>query len=135
MTLAKLKQPTPAEQIFERIKNILPHVEIGNEKVLLVIYVRPTAKDLGGGKVLYSAPVTQKEDVLQGKAGLVVKVGPVVSAKDKVRGFSIEVGDWVAVNASDGWSMNMGPPNDMIYLRLLNEQSIHMKISEPSIIW
>jgi hypothetical protein len=127
----------PAADIFTRLAHVLPKIEVGNDRVLLAVYVRPDELKLSGGRSLYMAPTSQQEDAIQGKAALVLKVGPCVNpeGKERLRGFEIQVGDWVAVNASDGWSMNMGTLRDKLMLRMLGEASIHMKIEEPNLIW
>lgn len=137
MTLVKMQPVDHRGDIMDRLKDTLPHIDVGNDRVLLAVYVRPDGIKLAGGQTLYTAPTTQKEDAIQGKAALVVAVGPLVNVEGKVdlRGFAIEVGDWVAVNASDGWSMNMGPTTNRVMLRLLGETNIHMRLDDPNLIW
>ena len=138
MTLLNIKHDDdPAEALFKRLQHVMPRIQIGNDRVLVAVYVRPTEMTLAGGQKLFTAPATQKEDELQGKAALVLKCGPCVNPDgiERTRGFRIDEGDWIAVNASDGWSLNMGSISDKILLRLLSEKSIHVVLDSPDLIW
>jgi hypothetical protein len=65
--------------------------------VLVLQYTRTEAKVLPGGAKIYFAESTKKEDVYQGRVGLVLAVGPEAYA-DKAkypRGAWVRPGEWV----------------------------------------
>src|ERR1700744_6276394 len=102
----KSKQNDPAVQLKRDILGKIGDVsdfEIAQNEVLLAIYQRPEMTS--GGIVL--APQTLKEDIYQGKVGLVVKIGahcqfdrtdPYTNIKT---GIPISLHAWVVVRPSD----------------------------------
>lgn len=66
-------------------------------RVWIAVWVRPNAKDLGEGKKLHFADNTRAEDVYQGCAGLVIKMGPQAFVSDENVKFDVvpKPGDWV----------------------------------------
>ena len=85
------------------------------------------------GSNLFKANETKMEDIWQGKAALVLKVGPDAFVDDATQSFAgsqIEVGDWVAFKVGNAWMMNIrGVP-----CRLIEDMQIRMKLKDPSIL-
>jgi hypothetical protein len=85
------------------------------------------------GSNLFKANETKMEDIWQGKAALVLKVGPDAFVDDATQSFAgsqIEVGDWVAFKVGNAWMMNIrGVP-----CRLIEDTQIRMKLKDPSIL-
>lgn len=74
----------------------LPGFEVGGGNVLLMVYQRPE-KSPGG--ILYTDK-TKDEEKNQGKACLVVAMGPTAFVSDKnydFAGFRVDVGQWVQI--------------------------------------
>jgi co-chaperonin GroES (HSP10) len=120
----------PQKKLLEELGDI-SGIELFNDRVLVAIY-RHEGVTKGG---IITTPKTHDESDYQGKVGLVVKLGPLVSVKDEVRGGSIKIGDWVAVNASSGLSMHAGNHGSKAMLRMLPESEIHMRVKSPDMIW
>jgi hypothetical protein len=121
-----LKQP-----IIDRVGD-LDGFEISGPEVLLAIYERDE-KTPGG--IIMTAK-TLKEDVYQGKAHLILKIGP---GCDLPPGVGLH--DWVVVRPSDGWALdvNMRPNildrKDYVNCRLVLDNNIRAKIAHPSMVW
>lgn len=116
----------PAEVLFEKLGD-LAGFKVLNNYVLYAIYERPNMTK--GGIVL--TDTTAGEDEYQGKAGLVVGVGPMVNDEASIRGVSLERGTWIAVRPSDGWAIKVNG----VLCRMTNERSIHMVIPSPDAVW
>lgn len=119
----------PAQKILKDLGD-LSKFEVFNDRVLVAVYERP-AITKGG---IHLTDNQRREDQFQGKAALIVKIGPIVNEVAVGRG-PFKVGDWVGVNPSEGWSMNIGQAANKVLLRLLSEKSIHMRIPAPDSIW
>lgn len=121
----------------------LSHVEIANNEVLLAIYIRSN-RSPGG---LYLTDKTVKEDVYQGKVGLVVKIGNAcrferVDEKTGVKfGIPIALYDWVVVRPSDTWALDVNADpevlarEDFVTCRLAYDDMIRMRITSPGMVW
>lgn len=73
-------------------------VRILLNRIWIAIWVRPEFKDMGNGKRLYRTANSVAEDVFQGNAGLVIKMGPLAFKDDlstEFGGDTCQVGDWV----------------------------------------
>lgn len=118
----------PAEETMEKLGDI-SRFSILNTYVLYAVYERP--KKTKGG--VYLTDATTAEDEYQGKAGLVIAVGPMVNDNEAVelRGEAIEPGDWIAVRPADGWAIKVNG----VLCRMINEKGIHMKIPTPDSVW
>jgi co-chaperonin GroES (HSP10) len=142
----KAKQNDPSEDQKREILKKLGDVsefEIAQNEVLLVIYQRPEMT--AGGIVITHQ--TQKEDIYQGKVGLVVKIGehcqfdridPYTNVKT---GIPIELHDWVVVRPSDTWALDVNMHSDTLSkkdfmpCRLVHDKDIRAKIPHPMVIW
>ena len=130
MPVVKMKHDEdPAEKILAQLGDISAF-EVFNDRILVAVYERPSVTKGG----IHLTDNQRKEDQFQGKAALIVKMGPLVNDIAVGRG-PFKVGDWVAVNPSDGWSMHIGEQANKALLRLLSEKSIHMRIPSPDSVW
>ena len=103
MALGKMKHEVdPRDEIFNQLSD-LKWVDVFNDMVLVAVYERP-AKTASG---IILASQTRQEDQYQGKAALVVKLGPLVNIDKDTRGGELAVGDWIAIRPSDGWAVSI----------------------------
>lgn len=142
----KSKQSDPSEDQKREILTKLGDVsgfEISQNEVLLAIYQRP---ELTAGGIALVAP-TLKEDIYQGKVGLVIKIGEHCQF-DRVdpytniqTGIPISLHDWVVVRPSDTWALDINmhtdtlSKKDFVPCRLVKDKDIRAKITHPAVIW
>jgi len=144
---APLKKPAfgdddPKQDILNRIGS-LDHVQIAQNEVLLAIYQRP--EKTAGGIILTQNSL--KEDLYQGKVGLVIKIGASCQFERKdpktgiTYGIPVSLYDWVLVRPSDTWALDVnGDPNtfkreDFVPCRLVYDDQIRGKVAHPQVIW
>ncbi len=97
----------PKVEIMSRVKDHLPGVKVLGADLLMAIYVRPEKTASG----IYVADVTRKEDIYQGKVGLVLALGPLAFVEDETHKFGgvvPKVGDWIAVRVGDTFQLSLG---------------------------
>lgn len=120
----------PAEEIRKKVGN-LDNVEVYNNQVLVGIYIRPNQTKSG----LYTGPATQKEDEYQGKAMLILKMGPNAFTDPNQRWFqgsnNPKVGDWVVARPGDTWQLSI----NQCMCRMMNDTAVRLKIPAPDLIW
>lgn len=122
----------PKQEILDKLGD-LSTVEMARNEVLLAIYRRP--EKTAGGIILTHNNL--KEDVYQGKVGLVVKIGPGCVFPN----IDIQLHDWVVVRPSDTWALDInGDPKalkqeDFVPCRLVFDDHIRLRIANPSIVW
>lgn len=127
MALGKMRHEIdPREEIMRQLYD-LPEVDVFNDMVLVAVYERP-AKTAGG---LHLAPQTTGEDRYQGKAALVVKLGPLVNVDKQTRGGELAIGDWIAIRPSDGWAVSINQK----LCRLISEKGVHLRIPSPDAVY
>lgn len=147
MTSAQKKSPSilmadPKEEILAKLGD-LTHVEIAQNEVLLAIYQRP--EKTAGGIILTHNNL--KEDLYQGKVGLVVKIGAACRFQrtDDVTkvtyGLPIKLHDWVFVRPSDTFALDVNGDaetldrKDFVPCRLVYDDSIRGRVANPGVIW
>ena len=119
----------PAIQIKKKAGNLDDFIIFGNF-VLLGVYERPSVTKSG----IHLAQQTTSEDQHQGKAGLVLKKGPVAFVSDAnydFKGQNVEIGDWVSIWVSDGRRLYV---NGQL-CRLVEDQYIRLKIPAPDVVY
>jgi co-chaperonin GroES (HSP10) len=119
----------PAKEIRNRIGDI-SRIEVLHNQILVGVYVRP--EKTKGGILLTSQ--TRDEDRYQGKAGLVLKKGPLAFVDDdnnKFHGQNVDVGDWVFYRVSDGFPLVLNGT----LCRLLEEVHVKGKIPSPDVVF
>jgi hypothetical protein len=123
----------PAEQIVKKVGD-LSKFRLTRNQVLLGVYKRPEAKDLGGGKKLYLADRTRDEDEHQGKVGLILKLGPKAYIDSPDYEFDevekARIGEWVAMWVVDGRKIVI---NDQL-CRVVKDDEIRMIIPNPDVV-
>jgi hypothetical protein len=136
-------QPDPErQQILDKLGD-LSHVKIAQNEFLMAVYVRSN-RSPGG---LYLTDKTVKEDVYQGKVGLVVKIGEacrferVDPKTDVTYGVSVKLYDWVVVKPSDTWALDVNADpeamkrEDFVTCRLAYDDMVRMVIDTPNMVW
>ena len=119
----------PANEIRKRIGDI-SKIEVLHNQILVGVYIRP--EKTKGGILLTSQ--TRDEDRYQGKAGLVLKKGPLAFVDDdnnKFHGQNVDVGDWVFYRVSDGFPLVFNGT----LCRLLEEVHVKGKIPSPDVVF
>ena len=119
----------PANEIRKRIGDI-SKIEVLHNQILVGVYIRP--EKTKGGILLTSQ--TRDEDRYQGKAGLVLKKGPLAFVDDdnnKFHGQNVDVGDWVFYRVSDGFPLVL---NGTLW-RLLEEVHVKGKIPSTDVVF
>ncbi len=119
----------PANEIRKRIGDI-SQIEVLHNQILVGVYIRP--EKTKGGILLTSQ--TRDEDRYQGKAGLVLKKGPLAFVDDdnnKFHGQNVDVGDWVFYRVSDGFPLVLNGT----LCRLLEEVHVKGKIPSPDVVF
>lgn len=122
----------PKRAILDKIGDI-SGVEIAHNELLVAIYMRPEMTT--GGIVLPHQNL--KEDRYQGKAHLVLKIGPGCQFKN----VQIQLHDWVLLRPSDAWQLDVnGDINgldirDFVPCRLVYDDQIRARIAHPAMVW
>lgn len=133
MPLMKMKHDKdPKEEILERTRQYTDNISLTGAQVLVGIYMRP--QKTAGGILLTDD--YRAEDHYQGKAGLILKIGPAPIDKDDDDFFGgkfPKVGDWIVYRPSDGFPMDFG---DKQKCRILQDRrQIKMIVNEPDLIF
>lgn len=133
---------TAKQEILDKLGD-LSRFEIASNEVLLAIYQRPEMTS--GGIIL--TQTTLKEDIYQGKVGLVVKIGDSCSFNitdpytDTNFNLDVKLHDWVVVRPSDTWALDInGNPKviekkDFVACRLVKPRHIRARIENPLSVW
>jgi len=120
--VAMLHEKDPRELILEQLGDLSDYEM--NDEMLLAIYRRPELTK--GGIALPES--TRKEDLYQGKAHLIVKIGPNCDYTDSL---PVKLHDWVVVRPSDGWAVQV----HKVDCRHVHPKFIRARISHPEVIW
>ena len=106
--------------------------------MLVAIYKRPEKTKSG----LILTDATRKEDIHQGKVGLVVKMGPFCYLDEEGNKFrDINVGDWIVFRPSDGWQITLNTlqksisREDVVDCRIVGDANVRMRVSDPDYIY
>lgn len=134
-TNAAQKSNDIAESAMESKQAHLHHLGDYSDKVLhaqvvVMTYIAPSRTK--GGIILTQK--TKEEDRFQGKAALVVALGPLAFKDDgvaKFGGVAPQIGDWVFVRPSDGMEFFYNGCS----LRLFEDVNIRAVISDPTKYW
>lgn len=120
------------QEIIEKIGDLSAY-ELAAGEVLLAIYQRPEMT--AGGIILPSSNL--KEDLYQGKAHLVIKIGPGCD----FYGLDVHLHDWVVVRPSDGWALDINAHpdildrKDFVPCRHVLSKHIRAVIPHPGMVW
>ena len=140
--LKRTQELDPKKEILDKLGD-LSHFEIASNEILLAIYQRPEMT--AGGIILTQA--TLKEDIYQGKVGLVVKIGQSCSFNitdpytDTNFSLDVKLHDWVVVRPSDTWALDINgnqkalEKKDFVACRLVKPRNIRARIENPMVVW
>ena len=128
MTMAHAEDPRAT--VLREIGDISGFQLYGTQ-LLLGIYMRPKITAKG----IHLADSTVQEDQHQGKAMLILAMGPAcfTDGDEHWRG-GVEppaVGDWIAIRPSDGWPININGK----LCRMITTGAVRMRIPAPDSIW
>jgi len=136
-SVAMLHENDPREEILKRVGS-LEGVEVFGNDLLVAIYERPTRTKSG----IYMPETTVGEDKYQGKAMLVLKMGPTCFLDDDGKKFrDISEGDWVVLRPSDGWAVTLNTmksgvtSKDTVLCRVVPDVAIRARIAHPDLIY
>jgi len=130
------------DEILKRLGDVAGF-EIAQNELLLAIYQRPEFTPGG----IIQVPKTLKEDIYQGKVGLVVKIGvhcrfnhtdPYTGV---TTGLPVGLHDWVVTRPSDTWALDINVRtetlnrDDFVPCRLVKDNQIRAIIADPRMIW
>lgn len=126
----------PAKALINKIGDLSEFVVPFN-KILVGIYIRPNVKKIEGtDKVIHLGDETVAEDKYQGKAGVILKKGPMAFVDDdrvKFHGLNPEVGEWIAFKPSDGMKIDIrGAKGHCI---LLTDTQVQLVIPMPDLVF
>lgn len=119
----------PATELVAKI-GPLDAIEVFGNQILVAVYKRP--EKTKGGIIL--SDQTRGEDEFQGKAGVVLKTGPLAFQNGEgvdFKGQAVRPGDWIAYRVSDGWSCRVNG----VSCRLLEDVHVKLGLSSPDVIW
>lgn len=128
-----IHEQDPAEVIFQKVgmKNgKIPGFELMSNRVLLGLYVRPEKTKSG----LYLSDNTRAEEKYQGKAAVVLALGPSAFVSDSAfdfQGQKVAVGDWISIWTTDGRAININGCD----CRVIRDQDIAMRIPAPDSVY
>ena len=128
-TMAMQHDEDPAKAIFKQVGDLKDFTIYGNQ-ILLGVYERPEKTKAG----VFLSDTTRKEDQFQGKAALVLKMGPSAFVSDDQYNFreqTVKPGDWVAVFVSDGRKLVVRGT----LCRLVEDHHIRLRIPQPDVIY
>jgi hypothetical protein len=122
----------PKQAIIDKIGD-LSEYQIAAGEVLLAIYQR---SEMSPGGILL-VQQTLREDLYQGKAHLVLKIGEGCD----FFGLGVKLHDWVAVRPSDGWALDVNTKpealdrKDFVPCRMVQGKYIRAIIPAPGVVW
>lgn len=135
--VAMLHEVDPKQAILDRVGD-LSGVELFGSDMLVAIYKRPEKTKSG----IILTDTTRKEDVHQGKVGLVVKMGPFCYIDEEGNKFrDISVGDWIVFRPSDGWQITLNTlqksisREDVVDCRIVGDANVRMRVMDPDYIY
>lgn len=136
-SLAMVHDVDPRDAILAKVGD-LSDVEVFGSDILVAIYKRPNKTKSG----IFLADSTLAEDKWQGKAALVLKMGPTAYLDEDGNKFrDIKEGDWVVARASDGWACTLNTlktgvsREDAVDCRIISDIAVRMRIKDPDSIY
>lgn len=135
-TIAQAATTDPKKALLDAAGDVSDFEPFHNQ-VLVATYIEPE-KTSGG---IIKPDRTLAENRFQGKAALVLKVGP-LAFKEKLPhydygGVTIKPGDWVVVRPADGFEMFKGRAGDRegASVRLFQDVNILARVQDPSTVY
>ena len=128
MAVVQIHDPKEeAKKIFDAIGDFKP--ELFGNRVLVAKFVTSKVS-----KSIISSASTQREDVYQGKIGLVIAVGPLAFANDAnndFKGQNVKVGDWVWYSWNDGSDQDVRTDTVKLPCKCIKDVDINGKVTNP----
>lgn len=136
----------PAKALLDAAGDLTAY-EVFHNRVMVATYIAPpmVMKGPNGEDIeFHRSDKGQLEDRFQGKAGLVLKVGPqafvdVPALGVFFGGVTIKPGDWVFYRPSDGEEMfiadRTGAKHDGLSVRLIEDVLIKGRVVDPALIY
>lgn len=116
--------------IMEQFGGMLDDVDVFKALVLVATFQRDK---LGKGSKLLAATTTKKEDVYQGRVGLVVKIGPLAFVDNKdvqFAGKRVDPGDFCFYTPADGKRISVNG----VECRLMEDIHIDGRVTDPYVL-
>jgi hypothetical protein len=141
--VAALHAGDPRKELLKKVGDI-SDLQLFHNSILVAVYIRPKEMQLKGGHTLIMPDKVQDEDRYQGKIGLVIAKGPIAFVDDERTSFhgqDVEIGDWVAFRASDGWQITLvrghgaTSTDNAVLCRVLVEADIRARVPAPDYLW
>lgn len=132
--VAEAAQFDPKKALLDAVGDVTSGVEVFHNLVLVATYIAP--EKTKGGIIMPDRSL--QENRFQGKASLVLKLGPLAFKDDNIAkfgGIDLKEGDWVFARPSDGFEIFLGDGREGISCRLFEDTSIKARINDPSIIY
>lgn len=135
-------RPDPKKVILDKLET-LPGFEVSGNELLVAIYQRD---EVSPGGIVMTAK-TLREDIYQGKVGLIVKIGVNFNWKwtdpftGETGGIPVSLYDWIVFRASDTWPVEVNirdgifDKDSFVVCRLVQPRHIRMKIDSPDSVW
>jgi co-chaperonin GroES (HSP10) len=127
-SMAMRHDTDPKKDLLKKLGDI-SDFELFNNMVLLAIYERPEVTAKG----IILTQTHRAEDKYQGKAALIVKMGPVAfkTDGDYFTNGGPKVGDWIAIRPSDGWPIAINGT----LCRMLADEAVKIRIPAPDSVY
>jgi co-chaperonin GroES (HSP10) len=134
--VAEASYADPRQAIMDALEGGHENLDVLHANVIVATYIRPE-KTAGG---IFLADRTLQEDRFQGKAGLVLKKGPLAFVDDTIAKFggkTINEGDWVMVRPSDGMEFFASDKSKGagISCRVFKDVDIIARLDDPALIY
>jgi len=121
----------------------LSEMDVFHNLVLAATYIAPAkeiTRDDGSKVKLHLPDRSLQEDRFQGKAYLVLKVGPTAfkdAAGVTFGGVTVKEGDWIIARPSDGFELFKGDAGakEGASVRLFEDVHIKGRVSDPTVVY
>jgi hypothetical protein len=121
----------PRQAIYDKLGDVLDHIDVFKGMVLVATYKRET---VGTSGRIIAADKTKTEDEYQGRVGLVLKIGPLafINTKDiDFGGKAADEGEWVFYTPANG----TGTLIRGVHCRLLDDVNIDGVVDDPDVLF
>jgi co-chaperonin GroES (HSP10) len=128
--LSRVQPDDPRADLRATVSAELPGIEIFNNQVLVVVYIRPE-KTKGG---IIRIDSTREEDKFQSKVGLIVKMGGEAFQDPEGKWFKdndIGIDDWIVFRPSDGWGLTIAGK----MCRVLDDTAVRARVDHPERVY
>ena len=134
--IAQASQHDPKKALLDAVGDAVDAFEVFHNLVLVATYIEPE-KTAGG---IIKPDKSIQENRYQGKAALVLKIGPRAFVDQPPHilfgGVKVEPGDWVMVRPSDGMEMFLGSAErGGASVRLFEDSHIKGRVTDPTVIY